>query len=158
MTQLESLTAFITANMPERAMTMFQSSMDDCELTPALKGLGLDQKRIGYLRYSAVLSWDDYPYRLCSPAQLYALVLAWIVDHSNALYDELKLTPPTVDPEFIDESTAMVQIAVPVADEIILRQSPDGEIPQGGKRWSVVYPEVWTAEQVEVIPQRGKSQ
>lgn len=158
MTQLESLTDFITANMPPRAMTQFQSSMDDCELTPAPKAMGLEQKRIGYMRYSAVLSWDDYPYRACSPVQLYALVLAWIADHSNDLYDELKLTPPTVDPEFIDEQTAMVQIAVPVADPIILRVSEKGAIPQAGKRWDVVYAEIWTAEEADVIPQRGQSQ
>ena len=40
MSQLESLTAFITANLPPDAMQMFSSSMEDCELVRNAKALG----------------------------------------------------------------------------------------------------------------------
>lgn len=158
MTQLESLTAFLTEHLPPRTMQMFLSAMDNCELVSAAKAMGLNQRRVGYLRYDAIVSWDDFPYRICPPALLYALVLAWVDDYGNELRDTLKLPPPTVDPEFIDEQTAMIQITVPVADEIILRETPDGPIPLKEKRWSVVYADVWTAETGEVIPRRETEQ
>lgn len=67
MSQLESLTAFITANLPPDAMQMFSSSMEDCELVRNAKALGNNQRRIGVLTYTARLSWDDFPYRKYSP-------------------------------------------------------------------------------------------
>lgn len=155
MTELESLTAFITANLPERAMQMFQSSMDDCEIIRNAKGLGLGQKRIGVLRYSATLSWDNFPYRECSPGLVYALVLTWLSEHANALNDELRLPDPTVDPEFDDEGSCILQVVVAVADEIILKPSDTGAVPSKGQRWDVVYPEVWTAEEAEFVTQHG---
>ncbi|MBH2951944.1 phage tail protein [Serratia marcescens] len=157
MTELESLTAFITANLPERAMQMFQSAMDDCEIIRNAKGLGLGQKRIGVLRYNATLSWDNFPYRECSPGLVYALVLTWLSEHANALNDELKLPDPTVDPEFDDEGSCILQVVVAVADEIILKPSDTGAVPSKGQRWDVVYPEVWTAEEAEYFTQHGSA-
>lgn len=155
MTELDSLTGFITSNMPPRAMQAFQSSMDDCELVPSFKAMGLNQLRVGVMRYSAVLSWDDYPYRVCPPSRLYALLLVWIRRHANDLHSELNLAAPAVDPEFIDEKTSMIQIAVPVADAIIIRESEQGVIPMDGKFWDVVYPEIWTAEAADIVTARG---
>lgn len=91
MSQLESLTAFITANLPPDAMQMFSSSMEDCELVRNAKALGNNQRRIGVLTYTARLSWDDFPYRKYSPGLIYALVLAWVDEFANELRDELKL-------------------------------------------------------------------
>lgn len=158
MTELESLTAFITANMPPRAMQMFLPTMENCEIIRSAKGLGLGQRRIGVLRYDAVLSWDDFPYRECSPGLVYALVLTWLSEHANALNDELKLPDPTVDPEYDDEGSCILQVVVAVADEIILKPSDAGAVPSKGQRWEVVYPEVWTAEDVEFFTRHGNAQ
>ncbi len=155
MTELESLTAFITANLPARAMQMFSSTLDDCEIIRNPKGLGLGQKRIGVLRYNATLSWDNFPYRECSPGLVYALVLTWLSEHANDLHDELKLPDPTVDPEFDDEGSCILQVVVAVADEIILKPSDTGPEPSKGLPWEEVYTEVWTAEEAEIISQHG---
>lgn len=153
MSQLEELTDFITANMPPDAMQMFQSSMDDCEITRSGKSLGLGQRRIGIFRYNARLSWDNFPYRRYSPGVVYALVLAWIEEHANELHEQLRLADPTVDPEFDDEGACILEIVVALADPIILNQSDDGAVPLKGERWDVVNPEIWTATEVEVITQ-----
>lgn len=151
MSELERITAFITENLPERAMQMFSAVMEDCELVYYPKALGLGQRRIGVLRYNAVLSWDNFPYRACSPGLVYALVLVWLEEHANALRDDLKLGGPTVDPEFDDEGSSIIQIVIPVADEIVLKPSDTGIIPAKGKRWDVVYPEILTASEAEFI-------
>ncbi|WP_336797950.1 phage tail protein [Erwinia aphidicola] len=156
MNQLESLTGFIRANLPPRAMQMFDSVMDDCELLRSEKALGLGQRRIGILRYNAVLVWDDFPYRACPLALVYALVLAWVKDHANALRADLKLADPVVDPEFNDEGTASIQITVAVADEIILRPADRGVVPLGGQQWDVVYPEIWVAEEVDIVTRQER--
>ncbi|QDL30875.1 phage tail protein [Serratia liquefaciens] len=157
MTELESLTAFITANLPPRAMQMFLPTMENGEIIRSAKGLGLGQKRIGVLRYDAVLSWDNFPYRECSPGLVYALVLTWLSEHANALNDELKLPDPTVDPEYDDDGSCILQVVVAVADEIILKPSDTGAVPSKGQRWDVVYPEVWTAEEAEYFTQHGSA-
>lgn len=155
MSQLESLTAFITENLPADAMQMFSSSMDDCELMRSAKGLGNDQRRIGVLTYSARLSWDNFPFRKYSPGLVYALVLVWVDEHANALRDELKLPDPTVDPEFDDEGTCILEVVVALADPLIIREQESGPIPFGNKVWDLVNPEIWVAEEADVIVQRG---
>lgn len=155
MSQLESLTAFITANLPYDAMQMFSSSMDDCELVRSAKALGNNQRRIGVLTYSARLSWDNFPFRKYSPGLIYALVLAWVDEHANELRDELKLADPTVDPEFDDEGTCILDVVVGLADPVIIREVDNGPISFRGKAWDIVNPEIWVAEEAEFIVQRG---
>ena len=155
MSQLDSLTTFITENLPPDVMQMFESAMDDCQLERNSKALGLGQKRIGVLRYNAKLSWDRFPFRQCSPGVVYALVLTWINDHANEMHKTLQLPDPSVDPEFDDEGYCMLEVVVPVADEIILKPNENGAIPSQGQRWEVVYPEVWTATEAEFVTQHG---
>lgn len=157
MSQLESLTAFITENLPADAMQMFSSSMDDCELMRSEKALGNDQRRIGVLTYSARLSWDNFPFRKYSPGLIYVLVLAWVNEYANELRDELKLPDPTVDPEFDDEGTCILDVVVGLADPLIIRQVDNGPIPFKGKAWDLVNPEIWVAEEADVIVLRGNA-
>lgn len=155
MSQLESLTAFITENLPGDAMQMFSSAMEDCELLRSAKALGNNQRRVGVLTYSARLSWDNFPFRKYSPGLIYTLVLAWIDEHANELREELKLSDPTVDPEFDDEGSCILDVVVSLADPLIIREQEDGPIPFKGKRWELVNPEIWVAETVEFITRRG---
>ncbi|MFJ5422265.1 phage tail protein [Pectobacterium parvum] len=145
MSQIESLTAFLSHNLPERVMHQFESALDNAELIPSPKALGLEQRRIGVFRYQAILNWGSFPYRICPPAQVYALVLAWLADSRNALYDELELSPPSVDIEFDEELSSPLEIVVELADSINIRPSETGDIPFGGKRWELADPELWTA-------------
>ncbi|HBT3078312.1 TPA: phage tail protein, partial [Klebsiella pneumoniae] len=73
-TQLESLTAFFRDNVPARAMVGFTSVMDEMQFIPAAKDLGLEQYRQAVIRYSAVLSWERFPYRICDPRLLFSLM------------------------------------------------------------------------------------
>jgi len=155
MSQLESLTAFITENLPPDAMQMFSSSMDDCELVRSAKALGNNQTRIGVLTYSARLSWDNFPFRRYSPGLIYALVIAWMNEHANELRDELKLAEPTVDPEFDDEGSCILDVVIGLADPLVIRQTEDGPIPYKGKRWDIVNPEIWVAAEMDIIAKRG---
>ena len=155
MNQLESLTAFITANLPSDVMQMFESSQDNCELMRSGKALGNNQKRIGLLRYDATLSWDRFPFRVCSPGLVYALVLTWVSEHANEFREQLQLPDPTVDPEFDDEGYCILQIVVPMADPIILKEDESGDVPAQGKRWSLVVPEIWTATEAGFFTQHG---
>lgn len=155
MSQLESLTAFITANLPPDAMQMFSSSMEDCELVRNAKALGNNQRRIGVLTYSARLSWDNFPFRRYSPGLVYALVIAWVNEHGNELRNEMKLAEPTVDPEFDDEGSCILDVVVGLADPLIICEQENGPIPYGGKRWDIVNPEIWIAEEIDIITRNG---
>ena len=155
MNQIESLTAFITANLPSDVMQMFESCQESCELIRSCKALGLKQRRIGLLRYDASLTWDRFAFRVCSPGLVYALVLSWVSEHANEFHQQLQLPDPTVDPEFDDEGYCILQVVVPMADPIILREDESGNVPANGKRWSLVEPEIWMAKQVDFIAQQG---
>lgn len=55
-------------------MQRFDSVLDEMEFIPAAKDLGLEQYRLAVIRYDAVLSWERFPYRLCAPQLLMALM------------------------------------------------------------------------------------
>ncbi|WP_411705643.1 phage tail protein [Edaphovirga cremea] len=146
MSQIESLTDFLTENMPPRAMHQFVSEIQDATLPPAAKALGLGQRRLGIFRYNAALSWGRFPFRECPPALVYALLYAWIEQYRNPLYDEMRLGAPDVDIEFDDEMTGSLSIVIELADEVTVIEDPEGPIPIGNKRYRLANPDIWTAK------------
>jgi hypothetical protein len=50
-------------------------------------------------------------------------------EHANELRDELKLPDPTVDPEFDDEGSCILDVVVGLADPVIIREVENGQIP-----------------------------
>ncbi|MFV7361054.1 phage tail protein [Citrobacter portucalensis] len=146
-TQLDSLTAFFRANVPPRAQQGFSSLMDEMRVVPAAKDLGQGQYRQAVIRYSALLSWERFPYRLCAPQLLVALMEAWLDDYGSEVMDELGITDaePDWDISVEDEETATVVLTMPLVEELVIKQDGNGAIPWRGERWSLAEPEVWTA-------------
>lgn len=146
-TQLDSLTAFFRANVPPRAQQGFSSLMDEMRVVPAAKDLGQGQYRQAVIRYSALLSWERFPYRLCAPQLLVALMEAWLDDCGSDVMDELGITDaePDWDISVEDEETATVVLTMPLVEELVIKQDDNGAIPWRGERWSLAEPEVWTA-------------
>lgn len=146
-TQLDSLTAFFRANVPERAQQGFSSLMDEMRVVPAAKDLGQGQYRQAVIRYSALLSWERFPYRLCAPQLLVALMEAWLDDYGSEVMDDLGITDaePDWDISVEDEETATVVLTIPLVEELVIKQDDNGAIPWRGERWSLAEPDVWTA-------------
>ena len=146
-TQLENLTAFFQENVPARAMKFFDSVLDEMEFISAAKDLGLGQYRQAVLRYDAVLSWERFPYRLCAPQLLMALMAAWLDEADRDLFDDVGITEtdPQWDITVENEETATIVLTVPMVEEQVIREDENGAIPWNGKRWSLVSPEIWTA-------------
>lgn len=147
MSQLDSLTAFIRANVPEWVMTKFRANIDSADMIRAPKNLGLDQRRFGVVRYTVDLDWDDFPYRDYNAADIYALVFAWLDEHANSLRNEFDLADPVVAVDFDEEFTSPFVITVELAESIDAIEDENGNIPYKGKYWHVIYPEVYTATQ-----------
>ncbi|CAI1862905.1 MULTISPECIES: phage tail protein [Serratia] len=149
MSQLTSLTAFLQENLPVRVRD-FDSYMDDQKIVSSNKDMGMGQRRIGYTTYTGELRWDDWPYRLCDPQLLYTLVLVWLGDHANDLREELGLEDPDIDPQPIDEQTAIVSVSVPLVDSLGIIEDENGPIPHAGTRWRLGDPVVLIAESATV--------
>ena len=82
-------------------------------------------------------------------------MLAWIDEYANELHGQLNLPDPTVDPEFDDEGSCILDIVVALADPIIIKPSNTGAIPFKGERWELVGAEVWTATEAEIVTQHA---
>lgn len=154
MSQLDSLTAFITAAVPKRVMEGFDSQMDEVQFIPAQRDKGLGQYRLSIIRYNAVLTWERFPYREYDPKIVMALLLSWLSQEERAVFEEIGIDSelPDFDIEVIDSKTAIVVVTLPLADELDLVPDDEGPIPFDGKRWRLAQPEIWTATDVEVIP------
>ena len=147
-TQLQSLTEFFRLNVPARAQQSFDSVIDDMQVVPAAKDYGQGQYRMAVIRYNALLSWERFPYRLCAPQLLFALLEAWLDDHGNPVMDEVGITDadPDWDVSVESEETATVVLTMPLLEELVVVEDEKGEIPWQGTRWRLVDPEIWTAQ------------
>ena len=146
-TQLDSLTAFFRENVPKRAQQGFSSLLDEMRIVPAAKDLGQGQYRQAVIRYSALIAWERFPYRLCAPQLLVALMEAWLDDYGSGVMDELGITDsePEWDVSVEDEETATVVLTIPLVEELVIKQDADGAIPWRGERWSLAEQEILTA-------------
>lgn len=154
MSQLKQLTDFLITNMPKRAMQGFDSQMDEITFIPAQRDNGLGQYRLAIIRYNAVLTWERYPYREYDPKILMALFMSWLTQDERGLLEETGIDSelPEFDIETIDQETAIMVVTLPMADELNMIPAPDGEIPFDGQRWRLADPDIWTAEEVTIIP------
>jgi len=154
MSQLDELTAFITANMPKRTFTGtgFASFMDEMKFIPAQRDLGLDQYRLAVIRYDAALTWDRFPYRLYDPRQLAALLLVWLGQSDRALYEEMGIDDdlPDFDIDLIDDETAVLAISVPMVEALTMVKDEKGNIPMDGAMWRLADTQIWLASEAKV--------
>ncbi|WP_029592422.1 MULTISPECIES: phage tail protein [Siccibacter] len=146
-TQLDSLSEFFRQNVPERAQLGFDSLLDEMQLVAAAKDIGLEQYRLSVIRYNALISWERFPYRLCAPQLLIALLEVWLDEHADGVLDDIGITSAEAvwDVTVEDEETATVVLTMPLADELVIRPDEKGPIPFRGERWSLVEPEIFTA-------------
>lgn len=146
-TQLDSLTDMFTQNLPKRALLGFDSLIDEMQVVSAARELGQEQYRMSIIRYNALLSWERFPYRMCPPQLLIALLEAWLDELASPVLEETGIanTDATWDVTVEDEETATVVLTMPLADELVIRPDPKGVIPYRGGRWSLVEPEILTA-------------
>lgn len=145
--RLDSLTTFFSSNLPERAMMAFTSEMDDMQVIPAQKDLGLNQYRLSILKYDAIFTWERFPYRICDPRLLFALLTAWSDDETQNLLAQVGISEsePDWDISLDTQEYASVVLTVPLAEELCIVQDNNGPIPFDGKRWSLAELQVWTA-------------
>lgn len=147
--QLDSLTGFIKANVPKRAMLSFSSEMTGLKTVPAAKALGLGQVRLSVIRYDAELMWERFPFRECDPRLLMALIEVWLAQDSDerGLFSQIGISnaDPDWDIELIDEENAIVTVTVPMAESLVIVPDDDGPIPYQGARYRLADAEIWTA-------------
>lgn len=149
MSQLNSLVKFIKDNVPKRYMNEFDNWMDAPTLKRSQKALGLEQRRLGVVVYNGTLSWDRFPFREFDPQIIFALVLVWLA--VNEPVEGIKTEEPTIDLEMIDDKNADLTIQVGMVDEIIVKLDESGPIPINGNQYSICSPEIWTAEELDLI-------
>lgn len=150
--KLDSLTAFFASNMPERAMLAFTSEMDDMQVIPAQKDMGLNQYRLSIIKYDALFTWERFPYRVCDPRLLFALLTAWQDEESQELLSQVGISEsePDWDISLDTQEYATVVLTVPLAEELCIVQAENGAIPFDGQRWDLVNPQVWVATQATI--------
>ncbi|HED1545426.1 phage tail protein [Citrobacter sp. S39] len=153
MSLLESLTDFVRSNMPERAMDGFDSLMDEVRFVPAARDLGAGQYRLAIMQYTATLAWERFPYRICPPQLIMALLLSWYQNDGAAAMDAINVDweLPELDVEIIDNETAIVVVTAQMAEPLDLLEDADGAIPLDGQRWKLADATVWTAEQATLF-------
>ncbi|WP_278399795.1 phage tail protein [Hafnia paralvei] len=153
MSQLESLTQFFKDNVPPRAMLGFSSEMDELQYIPAQKDLGLGQYRLAILRSTALLSWERFPYRLCDPRLLMALMTVWLNEADRSLFERNGIddSSPEWDVSVDDEETATVVLTVPMVEELCIVPDEKGAIPFDGQHWRLADPAIWTALTAQVF-------
>ena len=147
MSLIHELTTFLKTNLPEPIFRgqKFSSFMDGLEIDRCfslITNSPAQQLICAKLKYDAVITFDDFPYRTYNPALVFALVLTWLESKNsdNAEFDNVN---PDIDVSENDEQTAYLMISVPLFEEITLIEDENGSIPHNGRRYQLGNADIW---------------
>lgn len=147
MSLLTELTKHLVDNLKPRSHNglTFSSFMDNLEIDRVFKLVTkqpTEQLLCAKLKYDAVITFDEFPYRIYNPCLVFALVMCWLENKNrdDAQFDNVN---PDIDVSENDEHTAYLMIAVPLSEDITLIEDESGSIPYKDKRYRLGNASVW---------------
>ncbi|NOH82841.1 hypothetical protein F0249_03385 [Vibrio sp. 03-59-1] len=146
---LQGLNQHLSSTIDARLHQHFECWMEDIQLkfAPKDQGLGRD---IGWMEYTAVFSFEQFPFKKQNPAVVMANTMAWLYDHDE-YRDRYNLSDPSFDIEPESDDTVIMTLEVEMTEPLMVVEDPKGEIHWEGKRWSNAPYEIWSAEHIDVI-------
>ena len=147
MSLLRELTAFLQENLPAPIFRgqKFSSFMDNMEIDrnfSLITDSPTRQLRCAKLKYDAVITFDDFPYRTYDPCLVFALVMIWL-ENKNSNDERFNEINPDIDVSENDEQTAYLTISVPLFEDITLIESDTGAIPYRETRYKLGNADIW---------------
>lgn len=155
MSLITELTTFLKGNLPPALYRgqKFGSFMDNLEIDRVFKLVTkqpTEQLLCAKLRYDAVITFDEFPYRVYDPCLVFALVMCWL-ESKNSDDEQFNNVNPDIDVSENDEQTAYLMISVPLIECITLIEDENGTIPHRGKRYRLGETSIWMhPEQVNI--------
>lgn len=148
MSLIHELTTFLKENLPTPIFRgqKFSSFMDNLEIDRCfslITASPVRQLRCAKLKYDAVITFDEFPYRTYHPALVFALVMAWL-ESKNSNDERFDGINPDIDVSENDEQTAYLMISVPLFEEITLIENENGSIPHNGRRYQLGATDIWS--------------
>lgn len=147
MSLINELTTFLKDNLPAAVYRgqKFSSFMDNLELDRVFKLVTNQPTRqllCAKLHYDAVITFDQFPYRLFDPCLVFALVMCWL-ENKNSNDEQFNNVNPEIDVSENDEQTAYLMISIPLFENITLIEHENGAIPYKGKRYKLGETSIW---------------
>ncbi|OCF98843.1 phage tail protein [Gilliamella sp. wkB308] len=155
MSLINELTTFLKGNLPPALYRgqKFGSFMGNLEIDRVFKLVTkqpTEQLLCAKLRYDAVITFDEFPYRVYDPCLVFALVMCWL-ESKNSDDEQFNNVNPDIDVSENDEQTAYLMISVPLFENITLIEHENGSIPHRGKRYRLGETSIWMhPEQVNI--------
>lgn len=146
---LQGLAQRLNQIIPERQHKHIECWMENVELMlcPKNQGLGRD---IGLISYSAVFSFERFPFKKIDPAMVIANVMAWLMDN-DVHRDKFNLNDPSFDVESESDDTVVMSLELEFVEPLMVVEDADGLIYWDEKQWSLAPYEVWVAEYGDVF-------
>ena len=146
---LQGLNARISEVVPEKLHHNVECWMEDVELvlSPKNQGQGRD---IGKLFYTAVFSFERFPFKKFQPAVVMASVMGWLMDFDD-FREKHELKDPVCDVEKESDDTAIMTIEIEFVEPLMVVKDPNGLIQWDGLTWSLAPYEIWVAENIDIF-------
>lgn len=147
MSLITELTKFLKDNLPAAVYRgqKFSSFMDNLELDRVFKlvtNQPTKQLLCAKLKYDAVITFDQFPYRVYDPCLVFALVVCWL-ENKNSGDEQFNNVNPDIDVSENDEQTAYLMISVPLIEDITLIEDESGAIPYRDQRYRLGETSIW---------------
>lgn len=147
MSLITELTTFLKDNLPAAVYRgqKFSSFMDNLEIDRVFKLITKhpnEQLLCAKLKYDAVITFDEFPYRIYDPCLVFALVMCWL-ESKNSDDEQFNNVNPDIDVSENDEQTVYLMISVPLFENITLIEHENGVIPYKGKQYKLGETSIW---------------
>ncbi|WP_019615488.1 phage tail protein [Psychromonas ossibalaenae] len=146
---LQGLLSHLKKVTPERQHKHIECWMEDVEILVGAKNQGLGRD-IGYISYSALFTFERFPFQQVDPAVIIANVMAWIMDNDQHR-DEFELNDPVFDVESESETTVLMNLEIEFIEPVMVVPDDAGPIYWQDSHWSLAPYEIWTAVHGDVV-------
>lgn len=147
--KLRRLTEHLQQALPDAVLRKMEAWMEDItvQISPEDRGNGYN---LGHVRYTAVFSFEGFPFRKTDPASVMANVAVWLCDNDPSR-DECDLDDPTFDVEPESEDTAIMTFELEFSETMMLLPDDNGDVLWNERRWSLAPYDIWIAEEAEIL-------
>lgn len=145
----QELTKHILSKIPDRYRRNFYSWIEDGYLINQGKNITEKGIEIAHLEYTAILFFDEFPYRELSATYLMAIIQLWLNENDELrdIQDEYKIK---IDLDILDEKIADLTFSIQFLEPITAIEDNSGNLEIEGKKYRLNEIEITLVNDIDI--------
>lgn len=148
----QQLTDYLLRILPSNYRSKFYSEMEQGQLLNQGKQVTVDGMELAYISYTAVLTFEELPFKKIDPLLLMSVISIWLseITESEKYYNVFEYDEVNFDLQLIDDDTADLVFSINFKEPITLMFAEQGNLTLNGENYQLRDIEINIAEHFDL--------